>query len=90
MKNAKLPRSLAKGTQRHHEYPMRWIFKANQCSTQVGFEEVLRVWTVSGTADDLKNNCDRAMERQMQYAVERVKVGMSLMLRAGTEHKCDL
>lgn len=90
MKNAKLPRSLARGTQQHHEYPMGWILKANQCSVRVGSEEVLRVWTFSGTADDLKNNWDRAMERQMQHALERVEVGMSSMLRAGTEHRCDL
>lgn len=72
-KNAKLPRSLTRGTQRHHEYPMGWILRANQCSAQVGSEEVLRVWTVSGAADDLKNNWDRAMERQMQCTLERVE-----------------
>lgn len=74
MKNAKLPRSLARGAQQCHEYPMRWILKVNQCSVQVGSEAVLRVWTVSGTAGDLKNNWDRAMECQMQLALERVEM----------------
>lgn len=82
LKSAKLPRSLARGTQPHHDYLMGCILKVNQCSVQVGSEEVTRVWLVSGNGDDLKNNWDIARAREMKgvpvamFMQERIEVGM--------------
>lgn len=62
---------------------MGWILQVSQCSVEVGSEEVLKVWLTSGAGDDLKNNWDIAMAREMKGALdamfmwERIEVGMT-------------